>query len=100
VALPVLHSFPTRRSSDLLIQSIADRYQLAASCGEAGMRSLTSLRGVNYSLPFNVHALICGALGLPVAKREELAGALNGRRKQPRSEEHTSELQSRGHLVC
>src|SRR5437870_11325919 len=53
-----LHSFPTRRSSDLTQFDITDRSPAAARVSSAG-------RG---------------------ARR--------------RSEEHTSELQSRGHLVC
>src|SRR5690625_6337646 len=55
---PVLHSFPTRRSSDLV------RGPAAAGRGHPGLHRRLCLPGVG------------------------------------RSEEHTSELQSRGHLVC
>src|SRR5437870_7325026 len=64
-----LHSFPTRRSSDL--------------------KSMTfSLRGIMRTLKILPVALtlVLGAIPLPAAGQ--------------RSEEHTSELQSRGHLVC
>src|SRR5438874_10433849 len=61
-----LHSFPTRRSSDL-----GCSVSRCASTGD-GRRA-------------NVH-------------REDGSGARDGR--SPRSEEHTSELQSRRDLVC
>src|SRR5437660_6675370 len=56
-----LHSFPTRRSSDLTV------------------------RRIGYCKLWKV---------LPGCSRDCAADA------EPRSEEHTSELQSRGHLVC
>src|SRR5439155_26985362 len=59
-----LHSFPTRRSSDLRVSA---RRSAAASRPPAGRRP---------------------PRGRPSARRWS------------RSEEHTSELQSRGHLVC
>src|SRR5437870_7824760 len=67
-----LHSFPTRRSSDLA------PYRLLA---------LTN------------HSLGVESSNHPVAFSEPaLAGSRSG--SENRSEEHTSELQSRGHLVC
>src|SRR5437870_12389639 len=57
-----LHSFPTRRSSDL-----------------ASYREIIKL-GYEENAP--------------------LAAKADGRQAKRRSEEHTSELQSRGHLVC
>src|SRR5439155_18334765 len=80
-----LHSFPTRRSSDL------PRVAIHLSNG---------LRQRN---PFgaSVHAVLrVGAfLNSPGShdRREPLALV---HRSRGRSEEHTSELQSRGHLVC
>src|SRR5207253_10068467 len=79
-----LHSFPTRRSSDL--------EQLA---------ELGKPTGSN-SNPMN---------GRDVTRRADRGGALvvllavvgtfpSGGDRLMRSEEHTSELQSRGHLVC
>src|SRR5436309_15574943 len=75
-ALLDLHSFPTRRSSDLLFL--------------AGLRDLE--RAVGDAL-----ALGGGALGVLAAGEE--VGARVAKRKR-RSEEHTSELQSRENLVC
>src|SRR5436305_3835974 len=59
-----LHSFPTRRSSDLSVRSSSR----SSTCRKAGLA----------------------------------AGAVSAATVQPaaRSEEHTSELQSRPHLVC
>src|SRR5437870_6645872 len=77
---PALHSFPTRRSSDLAAahESRPDTpYLQPAPLREA----LTALAlGADQACPF-------------VLRGEETKG-------QARSEEHTSELQSRGHLVC
>src|SRR5439155_26511294 len=71
-----LHSFPTRRSSDLNMKQAA-------------------------STTFPVTVIIFG--GSPAWRGCGEAPAL-GRGHHPlgrnRSEEHTSELQSRGHLVC
>src|SRR5207253_10916240 len=71
-----LHSFPTRRSSDL---SARDLVQLVGDAGEADE---------------------------VFTRRPDLSDAdarvtqLGEDRVLDRSEEHTSELQSRGHLVC
>src|SRR5437870_10117726 len=66
-----LHSFPTRRSSDL-----SSRARCASS-------------GPNASVPLDGRRCDRAGEGTPGAGRGG-----------PRSEEHTSELQSRGHLVC
>src|SRR5437870_10410520 len=66
-----LHSFPTRRSSDLSKVPLWLRIRMKGSAGHAA------------SPPDDG-----GAVG-------KLVRSLDGR-----SEEHTSELQSRGHLVC
>src|SRR5207253_8071626 len=70
VALRDLHSFPTRRSSDLELLR------------RAGGRDADATRAGRFSAgdPFR-----------GVLDHNAIAG---------RSEEHTSELQSRGHLVC
>src|SRR5437870_10351760 len=73
-----LHSFPTRRSSDLNRKAAAKTPPLTCACG--CHRSLYSQRSLMFAPP---------RLQPPVAT----AAA-------QRSEEHTSELQSRGHLVC
>src|SRR5690625_6239521 len=68
-ALRDLHSFPTRRSSDL---------QVAVSASGSPAHDVGDVGGIAH-----VHHHL----------EQRIAG-------QRRSEEHTSELQSRGHLVC
>src|SRR5207253_9492716 len=84
-----LHSFPTRRSSDLKLP-MADEAFSTFTDGEANRpgsftraasRSNASLVGSRSQIRFR--HLSASACGVPL-----------------RSEEHTSELQSRGHLVC
>src|SRR5438045_7831704 len=76
-----LHSFPTRRSSDL----VPDR-NAARATRRTRRRSprLARVDGACCSLPSPWHA----------ANRSQAL------RPGPRSEEHTSELQSLRHLVC
>src|SRR5690606_39358022 len=71
---PHLHSFPTRRSSDLLI--IITCAIAGAAAGLAGMVEVAAIHG-------SANASLMAGYGY--------AG---------RSEEHTSELQSRENLVC
>src|SRR5439155_25321465 len=86
-----IYSFPTRRSSDLVDEE--QRF------GVAHKERLKEMRK-------NVDALALSATPIPRTLHMSLESAW--RRAQahrhscafPRSEEHTSELQSRGHLVC
>src|SRR5690606_42129176 len=71
---PLLHSFPTRRSSDLFQPFSDDRFRL--STGSA-------------IHPIRVH--VSGVDKVEAGVGESI---------QDRSEEHTSELQSRENLVC
>src|SRR5690606_40360011 len=91
VSPPLLHSFPTRRSSDLLQHPGVRRHQLgqdlAAQCARVlhpgrrtGGHGGGHRRAVAESSPRGA------------------AGVAPGRLR--RSEEHTSELQSRENLVC
>src|SRR5207253_9155415 len=93
---PDLHSFPTRRSSDLILwyakgtrwtfnRDDVDRIPYMAP-GLVGPEK--AARG---KLPTDVWWLTI----VPTTSRER-----TGYPTQKRSEEHTSELQSRGHLVC
>jgi len=67
---------------EIIIQSVPDRQQLVSDYSEFGVRSLNSLRELNYGLPFNLHALLCGALGIPVATREILSSAIGQRSRK------------------
>src|SRR5436305_9015740 len=73
---PNLHSFPTRRSSDLLTRPVN-----RASCPSA-------LSSTVFSCTSSAATIRCPSASSTAAED----GA--------RSEEHTSELQSRPHLVC
>src|SRR5439155_22585716 len=73
-----LHSFPTRRSSDL------SRTEAMRSIHEVGLDD--AQRPVLGQVHINTGAAL---------KSKTIVGRLH-----VRSEEHTSELQSRGHLVC
>src|SRR5439155_15630631 len=88
---PALHSFPTRRSSDL-----DDRDRRAAGPGgdDEVNRELVDLGRCHVRR-------CCSATAATTAATAAATAAANidvdcG----VRSEEHTSELQSRGHLVC
>src|SRR5207249_11200868 len=77
---PVLHSFPTRRSSDLTIQPVDP--PVIVSTGY-------------YPAPGNT--------GMPAGGQTAfgaILGTFTGQSAPARSEEHTSELQSRFDLVC
>src|SRR5206468_11226564 len=81
---PALHSFPTRRSSDLAghrqIEQFGNRLQIPESVGGIGMAQI-------------------GRQPDHLARRV-FAGAIPVDQRAHRSEEHTSELQSRSDLVC
>src|SRR5206468_5940835 len=96
---PALHSFPTRRSSDLAIEQPVganDFEGLRRIRNETGIpvmadeslvtieqaRRLIELRACDF---FNIRISKCGGVTGSLAMR---------------SEEHTSELQSRSDLVC
>src|SRR5207253_4292476 len=92
VARAHLHSFPTRRSSDLDLRK--EGYS-EGTVGNLQTFFLTGIKG-----PWNPEALAPLA---PVDSLVVLAREMIVRKNYPgvdRSEEHTSELQSRGHLVC
>src|SRR5207253_10839056 len=79
-----LHSFPTRRSSDLRL------------CRPAGLLPLDALHAaVRLRPPQQAQE----RLGFRPLERDHVHAVVR-RPGLPRSEEHTSELQSRGHLVC
>src|SRR5207253_10268658 len=79
-----LHSFPTRRSSDL-----------GAMPGNSSGGSLEPMATEMPQIPISALADIAFKTGPPSIRTEN-----DVRQGGYRSEEHTSELQSRGHLVC
>src|SRR5437870_5804576 len=92
-----LHAFPTRRSSDLLdAQMVWDKMILGAwRTGEPGVFYVDEANRYNPVPHLGAYEATnpCGEQPLLPYDVCNL-GSIN------RSEEHTSELQSRGHLVC
>src|SRR5690625_5130965 len=82
ISRAVAPSFPTRRSSDLLYR------------GEPAAVEVATGRGTQMDLRIRLFLL---HEPMPAT---ELAKAVGSVLATKRSEEHTSELQSRGHLVC
>src|SRR5690606_41801380 len=89
---PSLHSFPTRRSSDLQIATRQTAIQVLSDEVPA-QRASTEVDAALADVPaVAVTTRSIGAVNEMDANR--FASAI------PRSEEHTSELQSRENLVC
>src|SRR5690606_39912306 len=86
---PHLHSFPTRRSSDLDMA-------LEPGCAQDALDR--ERRGVRRRELGSAHALPRGRAHPARQQRDRARNSRAGRRT--RSEEHTSELQSRENLVC
>src|SRR5699024_12701219 len=87
-----LHSFPTRRSSDLS----RIRTELSAAPNTPPVMSLKISRSAPLRRAFCCASSRAPTPSAPVsAAKPTIAG-----RVAPRSEEHTSELQSRFDLVC
>src|SRR5207253_7724576 len=84
-----LHSFPTRRSSDLVSRDSITR-DGRNTCGTKEVEQMVQARFHPAKRPAAVDPVI-------VAQH---VGEFLDRGENERSEEHTSELQSRGHLVC
>src|SRR5207247_10997883 len=88
-----LLSFPTRRSSDLILYVVLYFFGVSIYCAFAFIRAARRSRGVTRR---RMEAISLGSILLGtdilIAGLTPLA--------RPRSEEHTSELQSRVDLVC
>src|SRR5207253_6929344 len=94
-----LHSFPTRRSSDLIF------------CGRERPRGVDGencdIKAASDDTSADLRDMSLDTAYVRRIARRDVENCLppGGPRRQtepalPRSEEHTSELQSRGHLVC
>src|SRR5690606_40452784 len=93
---PALHSFPTRRSSDLVTLvpylGASEEYKTKPT-----QHSVATLRGVG----IQPDALVLRSKApVPEDGRKKIALFSNVEPEAVRSEEHTSELQSRENLVC
>src|ERR1700730_7556242 len=60
----------------ITIESIVNQQELRAKYSSKGVRSFKSTRSVNYGLPFNIHVLVCAALGIPVAAHDDITDVL------------------------
>src|SRR5207253_10516706 len=91
--LRALHSFPTRRSSDL-----DEDAQGLPFVGKAGqlLNNMITAMGLQREEVYIANIVKCRPPGNRVPEPVEA----NTCSPFLRSEEHTSELQSRGHLVC
>src|SRR5439155_22443959 len=93
--LALLPSFPTRRSSDLIALVFAVLGVALGVAARAAFRKrdvIGVLLRVSMGLVFLLLAALLGTITIGEQQEDEAHG--------DRSEEHTSELQSRGHLVC
>src|SRR5207253_10774210 len=89
----LLHSFPTRRSSDLSLQAL---FEKRFSHGLQFQASYTYSKSLDNASSFEE---ILNPTNFNATYGPSLFDARH-RFVFNRSEEHTSELQSRGHLVC
>src|SRR5690606_41704685 len=89
-----LHPFPTRRSSDLVFASIQTNQ---SSLQYGSLNTTYSISSVDSAAP----AVRCANLKDSMAVSKQQARWISDRiNAKLRSEEHTSELQSRENLVC
>src|SRR5439155_14457224 len=86
-----LHSFPTRRSSDLSMKGRMEKMPSVTNPRVANVQKKSFERKA-WKKVINAGSLIAvSTVTMPLARNSATTC---------RSEEHTSELQSRGHLVC
>src|SRR5690606_41771572 len=94
-----LPPFPTRRSSDLAPAALLDGAEVTPR-----LPPVVALLGVRGAGKSTVGAEVARHLGTPFVELdqriEQAAGLSLGEIFELRSEEHTSELQSRENLVC
>src|SRR5690606_42002121 len=97
---PDLHSFPTRRSSDLLSEVLGVDVQFADDCiGDDAYAKAAALKPGEVLLLENLRFYKEEEKG-DAGFAERLAKLGDVYVNDARSEEHTSELQSRENLVC
>src|SRR5439155_17944775 len=97
---PDLHSFPTRRSSDLdevdrnLMLALLDKY----GGGPVGLGTLSAALAEEEDAIEEMYEPYLMQIGMIDRTPRGRVATPRGVRSIMRSEEHTSELQSRGHL--
>src|SRR5205807_6997035 len=94
-----LHPFPTRRSSDLLPRRSAILVTSAIVSGLC-LGSMYGLIALGFHVTYVVSSTVNFSQGSSVMLGAVLGWAFAVRLGWPRSEEHTSELQSPCNLVC
>src|SRR5439155_18972229 len=95
-----LHSFPTRRSSDLGLMSIPSFLLVIITLTDIIRSESPSRTQLLLLAVFLTNVMLLSQLTfLMIAILLLSFGAVILKVRGPRSEEHTSELQSRGHLV-
>src|SRR5690606_41331503 len=94
-----LRSFPTRRASDLVTPSNAEAVNAAAANDRQVQQGIDFDAWAAAGITYVLRGVANGASGqaelYDVASRQRVFG-----KQYQRSEEHTSELQSRENLVC
>src|SRR5690606_42129235 len=94
-----LHSFPTRRSSDLLLKEDRSKTRSSSLCLRKLWKSATtsiSALSSGFRTPRTGQRMLLPARSFALINNLSILW----RPSSYRSEEHTSELQSREHLVC
>src|SRR5439155_23521801 len=97
LAIPILHSFPTRRSSDLYYFVVNDYMDFLVS-GDWYSGRYLALRGQTHYRWLD--RFVTGSFSFDWYNQLDVTSHSIREAARDRSEEHTSELQSRGHLVC
>src|SRR5207249_11740096 len=97
--LPSLPSFPTRRSSDLVIWALL-YFPSTNADGESYDKLLSETLESREKLGAEIDALKQANAGEANPEDVKRVTALTEAAQKMRSEEHTSELQSRFDLVC
>src|SRR5690606_41377882 len=98
--LPALHSFPTRRSSDLTALSSSNPPARPCSASSALTIPTSELRRPSRPSAESPPSSVAASVEIPFDESIEISPNDVIEFKDPRSEEHTSELQSRENLVC
>src|SRR5262249_62360547 len=95
LALPALHSFPTRRSSDLSLMAISQDGNAISTASVGSEGAIGTIAGTGF-----VRAFTRALVQVPGVASQMSVPHLRRDPRHLRSEEHTSELQSLTNLVC